>query len=142
MGNIGAVAAITPQSADEARAAIRKIHDGWEEAADKKDGVTLANFYADDADYVSSGGPPVKGKAAIQKALAMALPMTTSTTLDSKDQQVEGDMAYDYGEFTRQFTPPQAKSQVQHGYYLVVLRRQPDGSWKIVRHVSTVPPTM
>jgi uncharacterized protein (TIGR02246 family) len=142
MTDTGAAAATTAQSADDAKAAIGKIRDGWKAAADKKDNATVASYYTDDAEFVGSDGPPAKGRAAIEKAFGTALPMTMSTTIDSHDLQVQGDMAYDYGEYTQEINPPKAKPKTEHGYYVVVLRRQSDGSWKIVRHVSTVPPTM
>ncbi len=142
MTDTGVAAATTAQSADDAKAAIGKVRDGWKTAADKKDNVTVASYYTDDAEFVGSDGPAAKGRAAIEKALGTAFPMTMSTTIDSHDLQVQGDMAYDYGEYTQEINPPKAKPKTEHGYYLVVLRRQPDGSWKIARHVSTVPPTM
>lgn len=142
MADTGQGGAMMAQNTDDAKAAIVKVRDGWKAAADKKDNVTVASYYTDDAEFVGSDGPPAKGRAAIEKAFGTAFPMTMSTTIDSHDLQVQGDMAYDYGEYTQEINPPKAKPKTEHGYYVVVLRRQADGAWKIVRHVSTVPPTM
>lgn len=133
-------AANTAQNTDDAKAAIGKIRDGWKDAANKKDSVTVANFYTDDAELVGTDFPLAKGKDAIRHSFAQSFPVSTVKSIDSNDTGVSGDVAYDYGEFTQEVTPPGQKTQTIHGYYLVALKRQSDGTWKIVRQVDTTPP--
>lgn len=122
-----------------ARAEIERLRDNWRSAADRDDAGAVAALYADDAIFVGTETAEVRGRAAIQETFGQQFPMSTISRIDSRDLTVSGDMAYDYGEFTQQVTPPNAPGQTINGHYLVVLRRQNDGSWRIVRHVSTTP---
>lgn len=122
-----------------ARAGIERIRDNWRSAAERDDAGAVAALYADDAIFVGTETAEVRGRAAIQEMFGQQFPMSTVSRIESRDLTVSGDMAYDYGEFTQQITPPNAPGQTINGHYLVVLRRQNDGSWKIVRHVSTTP---
>lgn len=134
-------AASPKQSEAEARDAIAKVRSAWKDAADRKDAASVAALYTDDATFVGTESPIATGRQGIEAALAKSFPVIKSTTIDSKELTVSGDIAYDYGSFTQEVTPPNAKPQTINGYYLVVVRRQPDGNWKIARHVSTTPPT-
>jgi uncharacterized protein (TIGR02246 family) len=130
-------AAVGDPAAD--RTQIEQLRDQWRAAADRGDAAGLAALYADDATFV---GPMVRersGRNAIQQTWTEQLPISTVTRIESRDLQVSGDLAYDYGEFTQQVTPPGAQQQMMNGHYLVTLRRQADGNWRIVRHISTVP---
>ena len=122
-----------------ARTEIERIRDNWRSAAERDDAGAVAALYTDDAIFVGTETPEVRGRAAIQETFGQQFPMSTVSRIESRDLTVSGDMAYDYGEFTQQVTPPNAPGQTINGHYLVVLRRQSDGSWKIVRHVSTTP---
>ncbi|CAN5219741.1 hypothetical protein BH23GEM2_BH23GEM2_11330 [soil metagenome] len=134
----GDTAAARPDPA-AARAGIERIRDNWRSAAERDDAGAVAALYADDAIFVGTETAEVRGRAAIQEMFGQQFPMSTVSRIESRDLTVSGDMAYDYGEFTQQITPPNAPGQTINGHYLVVLRRQNDGSWKIVRHVSTTP---
>jgi uncharacterized protein (TIGR02246 family) len=122
-----------------ARAELERIRDNWRTAAERDDAGAVAALYADDAILVGTETPEVRGRAAIQEMFGQQFPMSAVSRSESRDLTVSGDMAYDYGEFTQQLTPPNAPGQTINGHYLVVLRRQNDGAWKIVRHVSTTP---
>jgi len=100
----------------------------------------VAALYADDATFVGTETPLATGKAEIQKSLAQSLPISKLESIDSKETVVNGDVAYDYGTYKQEVTPPGGKTQTVSGYYLVALKKGSDGVWKIVRHVSTTPP--
>lgn len=137
-----AVAGDTPtvkQDPATSRAEIERIRENWRSAAERDDAGAVAALYADDAIFVGTETPEVRGRAAIQERFGEQFPVSTVSRIESRDLTVSGDMAYDYGEFTQQVTPPNAPGQTINGHYLVVLRRQNDGSWKIVRHISTTP---
>jgi uncharacterized protein (TIGR02246 family) len=136
----GRAGANTKQSVDDAKAAIGKARQAWQDGANKKDSMAVANLYTDDAEFVGPQGPPAKGKDAVRHGLAQSFATSSVKSIDSHDTQVSGDVGYDYGEFTQDVTPPGQKAQTVHGYYLVGVRRQADGSWKIARHVSVIPP--
>lgn len=132
--------AMAPANDDAAKEAIGKIRSGWMEAANRKDSAAVAAYYADDATIVGTESPLAEGRAAIQSGFAKSFPVSRLESIDSRELVVSGDIAYDWGTFKQQVTMPNQKPQTIDGYYLVVLKRQSDGSWKITRHVSTTPP--
>ena len=122
------------------RAEIVKVRDAWLAAEKKDDPAAVASLYADDAVFVGTETPAAYGKAAIQATFAKSFPISSVTSLDSKELVANDKVGYDFGEFTQEVTPPNAKPVTIHGQYLVALARQPDGSWKITKHVATTPP--
>lgn len=135
-----AMSAAAPADDNATRASIEKMRGDWKAAADKDDAKTVAAMYADDAVIVTSDSPPANGRAEIETSLARGFPVSKLESIDSKELVVSGDIAYDYGTYRQEVTLPSGKKQMVNGHYLVVSRRQPDGTWKIVRHVATVPP--
>lgn len=119
---------------------IAAVRDAWLAAAARDDAAAVAAMYTDDAIFVATEAPAARGRAAIQQALAESFPISTVDTVDSKEVVVSGDVAYDYGEYQQTVTPPNGAQQTFRGHYVVVLRRQADGSWKLSKHVSTTPP--
>ncbi|HYN79963.1 MAG TPA: SgcJ/EcaC family oxidoreductase [Gemmatimonadaceae bacterium] len=137
----GATATATaPANDDAAKDAIGKIRSEWMAAANRKDSAAVAAYYADDATFVGTETPLAEGRAAIHSAFSRSFPVTTLESIDSKELTVSGDVAYDYGTFRQVVTMPNAQPQTINGHYLVALKRQGDGSWKITRHVATTPP--
>ena len=135
-------AATSAAPADDAasRAAIDSVRSAWKAAADKKDAAALAGYYADDAEMVTTESPLASGKAAILATLTQMLGAVTNTTIDSKNLIIAGNDAYDYGSFKQDVKTPDGKTSTSTGYFMVSLKKQADGSWKIYRHVSTTPP--
>jgi uncharacterized protein (TIGR02246 family) len=123
------------------RAEIEGVRKAWMEAAERDDAAAVAQLYSDDGvvidpvDYV-----PVQGREAIQKVLAAELPIVNGLELRSQDSYASGDLAYDYGEFTEQVTPPGEKPIMISGRYLIVLRLQEDGAWKLVKKIAVMSP--
>jgi uncharacterized protein (TIGR02246 family) len=133
-------AAVAANDEGAGRDAIGKIRSEWQAAADRKDSTAVAALYADDAVLATSGAPVATGKAEIEKTLGRMVNLTKFEKIDSKDLVVSGDNASDYGTFSDEVTLPNGKKAKEDGYYLVTLRKQGDGSWKITHHVSTTPP--
>jgi len=135
------MAAAAPADDDAARAAFAKMRSDWQAGSDRKDAAAVAAMYADHAIMVTAESPAANGRAEIEKSLTQGFAASKLESIDSKDVVVSGDLAYDYGTFRQQVTTPDGKTQTVNGHFLVTLRRQADGSWKIVRHLATTPPT-
>lgn len=120
-------------------AAIAKVRGAWADGAHNKDAPGVAAMYTEDAVLVGSDQPLVSGRAAIQAALAKEFPISHGLQINSENSDVSGDLGYDFGTFAQEVEAG-GKTSVMGGAYLVVLKRQHDGSWKIVRHVTTTPP--
>lgn len=120
-----------------ARAEIDRLRSDWIEAAERDDAEAVAGYYAEDAVVVTTANPePARGREAIQRMWAEGFPAVSETEVRSSEFVAGGDVAYDYGEYTQRVSPPNGEPITERGHYLVALRRQPDGTWKIAKHVA------
>lgn len=125
--------------ANAAQTQIEEVRDSWIASAERDDAASVASLYTDDAVLVGADGRPAEGRQAIQRSLAEAFPAASGLRVTSREMRVSGDLAYDYGEFSQQVTPPGGQPMQVTGAYLVVLRRQDDGTWRITKHLSATP---
>jgi ketosteroid isomerase-like protein len=96
-----------------------------------KDGITLANRQS-----------PQIGQAAIA-AHATWSPNTYQLTWkpDGGELSAAGDMGYTWGHYEgRSLGPAAAAGAVEHGRYMTVWKREPDGVWKVVMDSSNEDP--
>lgn len=120
-------------AADEA--AIRAVDASWSKAATAGDGNGIADLYAADATVLPPMEPAVQGGEAIRKYFVnftsgFSGPFEINTTA----VEGRGDLAYASGTYRDSLTPKKGggKPVVDEGKYLEVLKKQADGSWKIV----------
>ena len=91
---------------------------------------------ADGADLLP-GMAPMVGKARISEWLNGLTPQLAGAkmvycTVDWKDVQIHGDLAYEWGINRQKIDfPPPKKSFENEGKIVFILKRQSDGSWKI-----------
>ena len=139
------VATATAADAGEARQAIEAANARFVEAVKRADTTdALAANYADDGIVMAPGAERWRGKDAIRKGFAG---MSTATpvrefNLKTDDVVVGGDLAVETGTYEMTMQPRTGSEIKDKGKYLVVWKRQSDGSWKIIRDVfnSDVPP--
>ncbi len=110
-------------------------------AFEARDAARIASLYAEDAAFFTPGRPPVSGRAAIEDLMVEDLrdPGFGLTLTEQKSSvSASGDLAYIRGTFSASFTNPQTQ-QVQSvdGYYLQVLSKDADGSWKVLEDISS-----
>jgi uncharacterized protein (TIGR02246 family) len=136
MGAGTAPAATAPaglSAADEA--AIREADVAWAKAASAGDAAALTAFYASDAVLLPPGSPPLKGSEEIGKFFS-GMTSSVSGPFELKTSAVEGrgDLAFSTGEYTATLTPKKAGKPMptETGKYLGVMKKQPDGSWKLI----------
>ena len=100
--------------------------------------------YASDAVMIIPGQAPFTGIDAITAdytayaadPAGKYAPGAETTTISSG-----GDMAYGEVNYQTTFTNPKTKAvETQDRYNLTVYKKQPDGSWKVVRDVNTTVP--
>jgi len=124
-------------------AAVRQILEGYaarfDSAVLKGDSVALASFYADDAILMFANMPAVRGHDAIVKAFGgMAASMKVSAfKLTTQDVIVTGDYAIETGSFDMTSQASKGgKPTHDVGKYLVLWKKQPDGSYKMLRDIE------
>jgi uncharacterized protein (TIGR02246 family) len=128
-----------PADAEAGEAELARIRDAWVEGALAGDAASVAALYAEDARMVNLMGEVAEGRQSIQDAFATGFEGISSLQVNSTDVVVGSDVMTDMGTFTQTYQTPDGQEQTLNGEYLVVLRRQPDGSWKLVQHLSSIP---
>ena len=93
------------------------------------------NFYAEDAQFLPPNQAAIIGRPAIQEALGQIAAGLQKLTYRSDKIEVSGDFAYSIGR--HQVTIKTASGAEIHdeGKYLVVYRRQQDGTWRAVADI-------
>jgi uncharacterized protein (TIGR02246 family) len=127
------------RKADEA--AIRAASADWSKASQEKDLDKATAYIADDAIFFVNKGAPLKGKDAIKTAWkpmvsapGPGLPFTTAYVEVARS----GDIAYEYGTFDLQAEVKKGKVADENGRYVVVWKKQADGSWKAAVDIDNV----
>jgi uncharacterized protein (TIGR02246 family) len=66
---------------------------------------------------------------------------TTDVSVSGREVMVSGDLATERGSFVWKLQQPGGAVIEDHGNYLAIWRKQPDGSWKAVNNIwnSTLP---
>jgi uncharacterized protein (TIGR02246 family) len=125
------------RAADEA--AIRAGDADFAKAAAAKDLDKCTSLYMDDAVLFSPGVPAVIGKDNIGKFFQQMLAAPSMQFAFSNvivDVARSGDLAEDRGSFQVTTTDKKGKPVTQSGEYVLVWKKQPDGSWKIAADTS------
>jgi uncharacterized protein (TIGR02246 family) len=117
-------------------AAIRDLGPQYSQATLARDVDAAVALYTDDAVILPAGAPVVVGKDAIRDYIAGEFAsdaVTTEFVFTSIQTDGAGDLAFDRGTWTWTGTVPGAAEPLTSvGKYLIVVRRQPDGSWLLV----------
>jgi len=125
------------RAADEA--AIRAADADFAKFAAAKDLDKCMSSYADDAVVFAAGAPAFVGKDNVRKFIQGML-AAPSMQVSFTDQKVEvarsGDLAVDSGAFQATVTDKKGKATTSNGRFLLVWKKQADGSWKIIADTS------
>jgi uncharacterized protein (TIGR02246 family) len=137
------------EAADTHDADVKALKDNeaqWNRDFASKDPDKLVAHYADDAILMSPGMPASSGKDAIRNTLKQMV-SDPAFLLKFQASKVEiaksGDVAYTRGSYTMAMTNPQTKQVIDdHGSYVTMYRKPPNGAWKAVADIATseVPP--
>jgi uncharacterized protein (TIGR02246 family) len=116
------------------RTQIEQLTAQFVEAFNQGDVATLAAMYDTGAVVLAPNAPPMRGRQNIQAFWAGAK-QQGFRTLDLAVGSVEviGSHAIDMGTYTLVVQPPGQAAVTDRGKYMVLWRRQEDGSWKLYR---------
>ena len=121
------------RAADEK--AIRDQETAAAQAWTAKDVDKILALYADDATLMLPNSPALSGKAAMTPALkgAVADPNFALTIQNtSVEASKGGDLGFVRGSYmVHQSDPKTKKTTMEKGNYVIVYKKQADGSWKI-----------
>lgn len=120
---------------DADKAAINALDEGFARMAMAGDFTGLVKaFYTEDATLMAPNALTATGHAEIE-AVLRTFPPISSFVLQSKDMAGLGDLAYSTGRYSLVMTPPGGAAIADSGKSVVILRKQQDGSWKVVHDI-------
>lgn len=121
---------------------LAKMREAWVQDLRTKQLEPILKFYASDAAFLLPNGDRITGSAALRTLFQNIMATFNSDlTLHSQTLDTSGDLAYDSGDFDETLTNIATGAKIaSKGSYIVIFKRQPDGSWQIVQHVWTGTP--
>lgn len=114
---------------------IRNADIEWSKAAAAKDLEKILSYYAEDASVLAPNSPIATGKPSIRTTWTgmINLPGFSVNWAPSRVEVAKsGDLAWTSGVYNMMTTDSQGKATSDHGKYIEVWRKQPDGNWKVV----------
>lgn len=116
-----------------AEIAARQVAQDWVQACNTRHLDDLLELYASDATLIRSSLPPVRSLPAIREFLFSTLEAGLGDVeLESLRTEVMGEVALDLGRCKMLVPVAMGKRREERGKYLLVLVRQPSGTWKIL----------
>lgn len=107
---------------------LEDFDEAYNEAFNRGDAAGCAAFFTDDVMLLPPDEPMIVGKEAFEESYRSRIKQNTGGTHTNAlvDYGVEGDLAYQVGTFAIADSDPP-----EQGKFVNVLKRQPDGSWKV-----------
>ncbi|MBI3645539.1 MAG: DUF4440 domain-containing protein [Acidobacteriales bacterium] len=113
--------------------AARQVVQDWAQACNIKHLDDLLELYAADATVIRASLPPVRSLPAIREFLFSLLEAGLGDVeMESLRTDVMGEVALDLGRCKMLVPVAMGKRREERGKYLIVLVRQPAGTWKIL----------
>ncbi len=136
---LGAGSGCAPTVGVEAeRAALRDIAVQWAEAANEKDIPGIVALYTADASLLPPDAARVSGTDAVRGLWAESVESPGyAVTVQTMETEVSrtSDLAYSRGTHKVTVDDPEGNPVTDSGKWVVVCKKQTDGSWKIVTHI-------
>lgn len=136
-----------PPATDDVEAVTAAVNKVWEQYASSLNAGDVDSYmalWADDAMQLPPDSLPIVGKETLRAGLESELEaITYDMEITNKEVNVSGDMAVARGTYAATITFKDGSDPISiDGKYMTLLKRQPDGSWKIFRDIynSNVPP--
>ena len=117
--------------------AIRGVVEQWLAASRAGDLNTLLSLMADDVIFMVPDSKPF-GKERFAAAAATMKDVKVEAAGSIEELQILGDWAYLRNYLEISITPPHSAPARRSGYTLTILRRQPDGRWRVTRDANLV----
>jgi len=121
--------------------ALQDNENQWNQDYAAKDADKIVSHYADDAVLFGPGMAPTVGKDAIRnivKEMVSDPAMSLKFQASKIDVAKSGDMATTQGTYTMIMTNPGTNQPfTDHGSFVAVYRKEPDGTWKAVSDIAT-----
>ena len=135
-----ACAPVEQQDTEADVAAIRAVLAEWDAGVIAGDAAAVAELYAEDAIEMPPDAASRVGREGVLAAMEELFGANTvQVTCVADEIEVAGDLAFMSVTWDEGITPKAGGDAVQmHGNWLVILKRQDDGSWKMWRDMWSV----
>jgi len=121
-------------------AAVNALREKFVTTFNAGDATAVGSLYTTDAIAAQNHQPTDTGRDAIvASTTGLFSQFTVKMELMADETMTMGDFAYDRGRFTFALTPKTAgmpAPPVDQGRYLVLLRKDTDGQWRVSRDIS------
>lgn len=115
--------------------ALREADKKWSEVSASKDTKRYMDFYDKDAIVIDFNGQVTKDKEALLKSITASFSIPGFSMAFSNENAVvakAGDLGYTTGTWNMQMNNEKGEQVKTHGPYLVIWKKQVDGSWKAI----------
>jgi ketosteroid isomerase-like protein len=119
---------VAPQPTIELPPELRRVLTDYENAWSSRDAAALAKLFAEDGFVLPNGGPPVRGRAAIERQYTGA---GGPLALRAIAYAAEGSVGYIIGGYAKQ------KGDPDTGKFTLTLRKGPNGRWLIMSDMDS-----
>jgi uncharacterized protein (TIGR02246 family) len=119
--------------------AIRNLIGTWMEATRDGNLDTVLNLMTEDVVFMVPGREPF-GKEAFAAASREMEGVRIEGTSEIRELKVLGDWAYVRGYLQVVMTSPAGNTVSRSGYTLTILRKEPDGKWRLARDANLLTP--
>ena len=132
-----APAAAPTADAGTVRQAIDSASARYADAVMRGDATAAVAHFADDAIFMAPNREASRGREAIREwhAGGFSAGSFKEFKTTTEDVLVGGDLAVETGTYEFRLQPRTGGETADKGKYVVVWKRRPDGSWKVVRDV-------
>jgi uncharacterized protein (TIGR02246 family) len=123
----------------EAVAAIKRLYQAWKAPWETGDAVGIADYYTEDAVQMPANEPDIVGRDAFRVCLEALFNQFTvkGDSTEVVEVQTGGDLAFARGTYAIILTPKAGGKPTRYsGKFVHLLKRQPDGTWKIHRAIG------
>jgi ketosteroid isomerase-like protein len=124
-----------PNDVASVQRAIDSAETRFSTALMKGDTAGISSIYADDAVILAPNMKAARDRASRSQMHAAMLKDVTypSVSLKSEDLIVSGDYGIETGAYRMTIQPKGAKPMEDVGKFISIWKKQPDGSWKMIR---------
>jgi uncharacterized protein (TIGR02246 family) len=118
---------------------IRRLIDSWIAASNARDVPALMDMLTDDVIFMTPGRAPF-GKAEFAADVERMKGVAIDARTEVQEIEVFGARAYIRNHIQVELTSPGQMPKRMSGYAMSVLRKDPDGRWRIARDANLVMP--
>jgi uncharacterized protein (TIGR02246 family) len=123
-------------AAEDVRQAIEQVNARFVEAFKAGDAATIASLYTETARMLPPDATEIAGREAIQAEWQSWIDDgLKDLTLEAQEVEASGDLAYEIGLFSLQVPAENNDMVTADGNYVVVWKRDAEGSWRL--HIDT-----